>query len=369
MQLENQAQSIHICLVGAFPPPIHGVSLVNSTIRDRLFDREVHPACIDLSPRSLERTWSIRLSRIVKVFIGLSTYFKALLNNKNVSLYIGLSGSYGQLYEILFIVLARLFYVRIFLHHHSYAYLGKWLPYTHLLVRLAGLGATHIVLCDGMGRKLQDRYKPIQHIFVLSNAVTLQCNSTCFIGGKKALKTIAYLGNITPEKGIFEFLAVTESLVNQGIEVQALIAGPFLDEATQTIVLDRVSCLNAVEYLGPKYDKEKVDFYKKVDVLLFPTKYQHEAEPLTIHEAMSYGIPVIAWERGCIKSILTSDVGLVIEQTEDFVSEAVERIKLWQASPQSYQTASSTALERFLTTKTKYTKRFDELLSMMIGSS
>ena len=35
--------------------------------------------------------------------------------------------------------------------------------------------------------------------------------------------------------------------------------------------------LPSVEYIGPKYDKEKEKFYGNIDVLLFPTSYINEA--------------------------------------------------------------------------------------------
>jgi len=49
-----------------------------------------------------------------------------------------------------------------------------------------------------------------------------------------------------------------------------------------------------------------------VDVLLFPTDYANEAEPLVIHEAIRSGAHVIACERGAIPDILSNGAGLVV---------------------------------------------------------
>ncbi len=38
-------------------------------------------------------------------------------------------------------------------------------------------------------------------------------------------------------------------------------------------------------YLGPIYGDAKTAFYGNLDVLLFPSNYVNEAEPLVIHEA------------------------------------------------------------------------------------
>ena len=83
-----------------------------------------------------------------------------------------------------------------------------------------------------------------------------------------------------------------------------------------------------------------------LDVLLFPTSYRNEAEPIAILEALAYGIPVIAWDRGCIGSILRRGAdmpGEAIATDHPYLPEAVQRIEAWIEKPESFREASKNA--------------------------
>jgi len=346
-------QSYRICLIGALPPPVYGVSQVNAEMQKLLTQAQVNLSIIDLAPDSLERNWQVRLARFRKIIAGLYSLMGILRQSQKLdqklSIYIGLSGGFGQLYEALFIALARLFQVQIFLHHHSYAYLNrKFLP-TQLLTRLAGIDSIHIVLCKNMERELVHLYKSVSHTFILSNIVFIRSNisSPVDLKPKVALKIIGFLSNIAPEKGIMEFLDVVEQLEKNGVEYKALIAGPFQDREIEAQVIARLSQLSHTEYVGAKYGDDKTTFFQAIDLLLFPTKYANEAEPLTIYEAMSFGVPTIAFGRGCIDCAIDSSTGLVIDRSEDFATKAVNQIEFWQDSPQLFHQTSVNVLEKF----------------------
>src|SRR5262245_45563796 len=154
----NAANSAPIYLVGAFPPPVQGAAVVNQAMREMLCARGIEPVILNLSPTSLRRSWLSRLSRVRNVIRATFKYFRKKPDVGGDTLYVGLSGSWGQLYEIFFIMVARMRGDAIFLHHHSFAYLDKKSLLTNALVRLAGQSATHIVLCGGQARKLKLRY-------------------------------------------------------------------------------------------------------------------------------------------------------------------------------------------------------------------
>jgi glycosyltransferase involved in cell wall biosynthesis len=344
--MKCETNPLQVVLIGAFPPPLHGVSFVNAEIQKSLLQSNITPFLINIAPHSLERKWYVRLSRITTIFLGLHTFLQVLMPGKKVNVYIGLSGGYGQIYESLFIILARIFRSRLFLHHHSYAYLNrKYLPST-ILTNLAGSDATHIVLCQDMETQLRDKYKSVGNTFVLSNIVFTQVQSIQN-DPNPCLKTIGFLSNISPAKGIFEFLDAIKQLEQEGIEYQALIAGPFQDEVIEKEVKERLSTINNAIYVGAKYGDEKLEFFKSLDLLLFPTKYANEAEPITIYEAMSFGIPVISFGRGCIGCTINPSVGLIVEQSADFTTSAVTQIKAWQSSPSSFQEIIANTLENF----------------------
>jgi len=277
------------------------------------------------------------------------------------------SGGFGQLYEVLFLLLARLHGMRIFLHHHSYAYLDQRKGLTTLLVAVAGSEATHIALSDGMAARLQRAYHKVKRVVAISNAVLLLEEERFSIAPHQVLAKIGFLGSISAEKGVFEFLAVAEKLEAIGIPVRAILAGPFQDSKIERLVRERLTRLVSVEYVGPKVGHNKEIFFREIDVLLFPTRYVNEAEPLTIHEAMMQGVPVIAYGRGAIEEIVSPVCGLVIDPALDFVSHAVAQLHSWRESPQVFQQASKAARERFLAICAENKGRWEAVRSELCG--
>jgi glycosyltransferase involved in cell wall biosynthesis len=212
---------------------------------------------------------------------------------------------------------------------------------------LVGIDGTHIVLCEDMAQLLRARYASAAKIIVLSNAVFTRTEAP--VARRAEIRVVGFLGNISPEKGIFEFIEVMKQLAikEPHSSVRGLIAGKFdTPQIEETVQRALITCAN-VKYVGPKYGAEKVRFLTDIDVLLFPSKYRNEAEPLTILEAMSYGSPVIASDRGCIKALVSADSGLLVENMATFVSDATEKLSVWIKNPGLFQQISATTLAKF----------------------
>lgn len=334
-----------ILLVGAFPPPVHGMSMVNSFIKKNLIQRGCSLIIINTAIPTLQRQWYIRLLRIEKVFNAIKELITNLSYKSKDTIYLSISGGYGQFYEIMYILIARFFRSKIFLHHHSYAYLNKYSYLTKLLVYLAGQKAVHIILCQDMAEKLKINYSHSIKSLVLSNVVFIAKHDN--LKPKQCLQYLGFLSNITEEKGIFEFIELLNKLQEKNIFIKGLIAGNFQNSDIEERVLSKIKSSTNIEYVGAKYDREKLDFFDKIDVLIFPTKYVNEAEPLTIHEAMAKGVPVITIERGCIACLVNEKVGLLINQKEDFITLALDKIIEWQKNPLELQKLSKNALAIF----------------------
>jgi glycosyltransferase involved in cell wall biosynthesis len=156
--------------------------------------------------------------------------------------------------------------------------------------------------------------------------------------------SLGYLSNISVEKGIVEFFAVLAELDRVGVAYKAQIAGPIARSA-QALFSEMFAASRDTTYRGPIYGDEKDDFFKSLDVLLFPTDYVNEAEPLVIHEAIRSGAHVIACERGAIPDVLSNGAGLVVPKAEFRVS-AVNLIRTLSADPLKLQRAQRASLEQ-----------------------
>jgi len=331
--------------VGALPPPIHGLSVVNQAVRRELENLGLIASVVDLSSRSLARTWRTKLFRLIRFSRDGAAGIHSLLTGESKVLYIGLSAGYGQFYDCLFVLFARMCGASIYLHHHSFSYLRDPVLLSRLLMRVAGAEASHIVLCEVMDREIRDSYQIVKKTHIISNAVFSDS-----VGQenrpKDTLEVIGYFGNVCSEKGIEEFLDLMRLAGRRGYAIRGIIGGAFQDEKVELLVKSKLQSLNNVNYVGPKYGKDKLAFFGELDVLLFPSNYRNEAEPLTILEAMSMGVPVIAWEKGCVRSMLSQVGGRVIDPDMDFVGTALEQILQWKEAPGLLQQVSRRAIEQ-----------------------
>ena len=354
-----------IAMIGPFPPPMHGMAAVNSAMRDFFVSNGENPAVFDLSAISLSKALHVRLIRAARVLRQLVAYCNFLRVSRKASVYISVSGGYGQLFEILFILLSRLWNTRIVLHHHNFLYIDRPRFLTNMLVFCSGKDALHIALCGVMAQKLKSSYPSIRRVEVLSNSALFPLKD----GGariRESVGTLGFLGNIEADKGIFEFLDVLLRLQKEGDDICAIIAGPFRNKVVEALVRDKIALLRNVQYVGPKYGAGKIEFFDSIDVLLFPTK--NDAEPLTVLESMAYGVPVLARSRGCLDEMVTSSAGEVFDFEEDYVSAAVSQLRIWRKCPGELMDKSRGAAERYRHMQNTSAKSLRYLFTIMTAA-
>lgn len=348
-------------MVGAFPPPVRGMPVINAAVRNEFEKAGVAPLVINLLALNLKRSLAARLGRLPKVLRGL-TYMASIRSLRGSAFYISISGGLGQLYEILFVFLARLSGMRLYLHHHSFAYIARPTFYTKALTKTAGTSAVHITQSPVMATKLQATYN-LKNVRPISNTVFLMNNETSSNRVRTKLTTIGFISNISTEKGICEFLDLVSAAEKENIPIKAKLAGPFQDSRIENLVRSRIAQLKHIDYVGPKYGVDKDTFFADIDVLIFPTRYANETEGIVNHEAMRSGVPVIVYGRGCIPEIVGKDCGEVIAPQEPFVPAALNKIKKWVDAPVSFKASSKAAMNMFTETLHQNKNRWQELLS------
>jgi glycosyltransferase involved in cell wall biosynthesis len=245
-------------------------------------------------------------------------------------LYVGLSGSRGQVFDAVAFAVARVLRAQIVVHHHSFAYLDRRSGLTAFTLTVAGEAALHVVLCERMRERLQFNYHKVRKTLVMSNAALLSYHA----GGIRydPLTVLGVFGNITLAKGIDRFIELIQKLRNAGRNVGGLVAGPFTDIESRKLVeaAEQAGCL---KYIGGVNASGKATFFNTIDILIFPSRYANEAEPFVVHEALSFGVPVVGTERGCIPAIVDSSCGMLLDSTAGDLSSAMTSICTWIDRP------------------------------------
>jgi glycosyltransferase involved in cell wall biosynthesis len=351
-----------VAFVAPLPPPVHGFSNICAAMLDHLKARAV-VSVFDRAPR-IDGSLAARLRPLV----NLVRFCLWCVKNTNADLYIGLSGGLGQIADLPYIVIGRCFRHRVFIHHHSFAYINAPSVLNKFLFALLR-DQWHIVLSERMGGELV-------HIYRLnSSRVKIVSNAAFFESGTEPTRSsekggpisLGYLSAVSFEKGIGEFFAVIAELKRLGIAYRGWIAGP-VAPAAQAQFAQWLAASSDVTYSGAIYGDAKAAFYRNLDVLLFPTGYANEAEPLVIHEAMRSGVHVIACERGAIAEMLSHGAGIVCLKPS-FVATAVDCIRKFTLDTGSLRLAQQLSLEQARAMHDSGAAELGSLLDEMAGAA
>jgi glycosyltransferase involved in cell wall biosynthesis len=157
--------------------------------------------------------------------------------------------------------------------------------------------------------------------------------------------TLGHLGNLSHAKGIDTVLDTFRALHGQRGDIRLKLAGPFYPgEARRLVTRALADFPENVEWSGPVFGEEKRIFFNQIDCFLFPTR--SESWGIVLNESMAAGVPVIASDRGCIRTVVGDRAGVVIATHEDFASRAGEQVLRWIDDPEAYRAASKAACEQ-----------------------
>jgi glycosyltransferase involved in cell wall biosynthesis len=133
---------------------------------------------------------------------------------------------------------------------------------------------------------------------------------------------LAFLGRISPEKGVDRAIEVAK---RTGIRLK--IAAK-VDRVDREYYLSRIAPLldhPLVEFIGEISEADKQQFLGEAAALVFPIDWP-EPFGLVMIEAMSCGLPVIAWRRGSAPEIIDDGItGFLVDDVAGAV-RAVERL-------------------------------------------
>ena len=144
----------------------------------------------------------------------------------------------------------------------------------------------------------------------------------------RTYKSIAFIGNLVPTKGIYELVDAVKSL-NNGTTLNLI--GP----ATNDIAVELKSRIGSdegksIHTLGRRPNNEAIAYMEKMDIIALPTYYSSEAFPISILEAMSKGSLVLSCPRAAIPDMLTAvDGGLCGLLVEAKSAKSIADAILW----------------------------------------
>lgn len=318
-----------VIMVGPCPPPVHGAAVAFAAVQSLVKASGAKIHHFNVAPHPSARGMRYHADRARRY---LSAIYKILRTESLV--YLSLSGGLGQLYDIILAGISRFLGRRIFIHHHSYAYINRRSLLFRALLVSAGKHVSHITLCECMRSSLLEMYRIEQPIYVVPNTFCIDIPPTAHT--RTRLHNVGFLSNLTSEKGIDVFLGAMSILIAEGMDINAYIAGPANDDRILHQLDQLTRSTSRINWLGPIYGNDKASFLSSLDAFVFPTRYRNEAQPLVLCEAAAFGVPIVASDRGCIGDLVRSTGGTLLPP-DVTASQLADELRAWATSATEFK--------------------------------
>ena len=298
------------------PPPIHGASMVgqyifesnkiNNAFSGEYINLTTATGLRNIGRGGLRKIWNFVLKlREIKKIIG-SSHIDLIYITPNA-----IGPSFYKDF-ILVELCKRWFNGKIVLHFHNKGVRnkqGNW--FSDILYRLFFKGVNVILLGKPLYKDI-DKYVSEKNVWYCANGIPDRVIDL----NKKEVEVphILWLSNILRSKGFLEFLDALCLLKERGLAfVTDLVGGLSSDFSIEDIeeALNKRHITDCVKYWGKKYGADKDFFFNNSDIFVLPS--YTEAFPLTILEAMQWGIPVVASNVGGISiEVIDGETGFLI---------------------------------------------------------
>ncbi|MFJ8265537.1 glycosyltransferase family 4 protein [Peribacillus asahii] len=298
-----------ICIIGQFPPPIHGLSKALDTIvKSEYLDDKFLLHIINLTNNKL---FIRNLNEIKK--IDADIYYFTISQTK-----------LGNIRDM--VILNTLIKKRkkIIVHYHGGYYKSLYDSFSffqkYVNQKLLNQINIMIVLSEGL-KKLFSDVVQLDRIRVCENFVEdnslietplFENKINNLKNNTKTLKVL-YLSNFIESKGYLDVLNAAINLKTENVEFH--FAGAFFKNDKEKQFMDYISknSLNkTVVYHGVVKGEEKKQLLRQCDIFVLPTYYPKEGQPISIIEAMGNGLTIISSNHAGIPDIVTSENGYLV---------------------------------------------------------
>jgi glycosyltransferase involved in cell wall biosynthesis len=330
-----------ILFIGRFAPPIHGAAKVNelyfnsSLINEKYKLKKVRINRYD----SLKEIGSFSFKKFIGVFSVFFELLYQLMFFRPKLVYFEIAPTGFAFYrDSIYVLLCKIFRRKILFHFHAKG-LDRYLT-DHggtRYYRFVFKNTRAILLSPCLYSDIKEIF-PREKVLILPNGVINELTDKEFrkilIERKNnKIPKLIFLSNMIESKGVLDTLKICNQLNKRNISFDCVFVGAWQDkdlESTWKVQVKKYGLEKKCKHLGPKYGNEKKKILEGVDYLIFPTKYEKECFPLVILEAFMFGIPVLSYDNGAVKEIISKPfLGFVSKQGkwEDLWKELDKRLK------------------------------------------
>lgn len=174
-----------------------------------------------------------------------------------------------------------------------------------------------VVVLGRIEKEAYERFCTFKRLAVVPNAIDIEPYETREKSLPSGTTRLVYIGRLIGDKGVFEALEALELISGRQLErpqpIRFVIAGSGPAEEALRKRASSPPLAGTVEFVGPVFDEEKLEFWRQADIFVFPT-YHREGLPYTVLESLASGTPLITTRTGNIPDAVEHGThGLFVE--------------------------------------------------------
>lgn len=294
----------NVIVIGPSPDAVGGMaSVVAQTLRlefDGRYRLRFFPTTGSTGEH--ETTWQ-RVTRHVRHLLRLR---RLIGESSRPIVHVHTCSGYSFLRSAMDLMVARSLGCCTVLHIHGAKFDSSYdaLPaYRRLLLRRCLVRADRVVaLSDGWRCKLRDM-SPKAHVNVIENAI--ECPASTTVTRRPGPIRFLLLARMDEWKGIGDLLSACAILVTDCVEFELILAGPAGtagDAVSLEAKIKSMHLAGAVRYVGSVHGREKDVLLKDSDAYVLAS--WSEGLPISLLEAIAYGLPVVATRVGAVPEVI-----------------------------------------------------------------
>jgi len=320
-------------------PPMHGAAKVGDFIASSEKLKE-HFNCKFITIKSSDTVADIGSVSMKKIYYFVKLYSKvffSLLTFKPDKIYFTASVQGVAFYRDLLVSSLWKMYklckpVDVYYHYHTKG-IGRFASKSNVNLKLSNffIKGANLILLSPLLKKDVECISTYKSIFFLPNGIESEVEGSSL--EKTAHKgcsnnitiKVLYLAHMMKDKGYWDVLTLANECANMNVHFN--FAGSWTSDEDEVEFFNYIkenSLESVVSYHGFVSGAEKALLFKNSHLLIYPSK--NDAFPLTLLEALSYGLPVIATDEGSIPYILDEKSGVIINNTNKLL-EALDEAK------------------------------------------